>query len=410
MQSQKEYDVIILGAGPSGATAAMFLKQAGKNVLLVDKVKFPRDKICGDAQGRKAAGVMKMLGIYDSYTKLPGQKIYGIVLSSPNGTQVSIDVESRDKPAPGYTHKRKIFDNFLFDSAIKMSVPFKQFTATDVIIEDDFVKGIVGLNTNNKREEIRAKLVLACDGSLSVVAKKFLLDKNPAEDHIMAVRQYYKGVTGMTDRIEIHLVKHLLPGYFWIFPLHGGETNVGLGMITKDMQKKKINLKDAMLKEIKENPLFADRFKNATPVEDVKGWTLPIASHHRKPYGNGFMLLGDAASLIDPLSGEGVGNAMISAQVAAQVAIEALNAEDFSESFLKQYDKKLWDVIGEEIKANHRIQKTGARFPFLINKVIGKAAKDESFRKRFEKMLPYAGGREELGSDDFRKELEDFEE
>src|SRR3989344_9460518 len=116
-----EYDVIIVGGGPSGATAAMYLGKAGKRVLLIDKASFPRDKTCGDAQGRKAANIMKELGIYEGYEELPGQKIYGITLSSPNGTLVKIDVEKRDKPAPGYVHKRMVFDNYLFQCAKGMA-------------------------------------------------------------------------------------------------------------------------------------------------------------------------------------------------------------------------------------------------------------------------------------------------
>src|SRR3989344_6325271 len=205
------------------------------------------------------------------------------------------------------------------------------------------------------------------------MAQKFGINKNPPEHFIVGTRQYYSGVTGMTDRIEIHLVKSLLPGYFWIFPLEDGKANVGLGMIVKDMNDKKVNLKEAQLREIRDNPLFKDRFKHATALEDVKGWNLPLASHHRKCYGNGFLLLGDAASLIDPLSGEGVGTAMISGKHAARVALSALKTNDFSEKFLKRYDEELWAEIGTEIEANYRLQKLGKRFPFLIDKLIGKA-------------------------------------
>src|SRR3989338_8751813 len=104
----EQYDVIVVGGGPAGATAAMYLRRAGKKVLLVDKAPFPRDKTCGDAQGRKAANIMKELGIYEGYESLPGQKIYGLTLSSPNGTQVHVDVEDRENPPPGYVHKRAV--------------------------------------------------------------------------------------------------------------------------------------------------------------------------------------------------------------------------------------------------------------------------------------------------------------
>ncbi len=398
------FDAIVVGGGPAGATAAMYLSKAGKSVLLVDMTEFPRDKICGDAQGRKAAGIMKELGIYEGYEQLPGQKIYGITLSSPNGTQVHVDVENRDKPAPGYVHKRMVFDNYLFQCA-KSMVEFRVLNVTDYIVEDGVVKGIVGKNKQGEKEEHRAKIILAADGANSVLATQLGINKNPLEHFIVAIRAYYRGVTDMTDRIEIHLVKSLIPGYFWIFPLPNGEANVGLGMIVKDKNEKNVNLQDALIHEIKNNPLFVERFKNAELVERVRGWSLPIASYHRKCYGNGFLLLGDAASLIDPLSGEGIGNAMISSKVAADIAIEAIEKNDISEKFLMKYDKELWDVIGPEIKANYRLQKLGKMFPQLIDSLIMKAANDESFRQKLEKMLPYTGGRQEMGEEEFLVEI-----
>jgi len=397
-----QFDAIIVGAGPSGSTAAMYLGKAlGKeNVLLIDKANFPRDKICGDAQGRKAAAIMRELGIEEDYRKLPGQEIYGITLSSPNGTQVHLDVADRNNPPPGYVHRRIVFDEFLFKNAKKVAT-FRNFTVTDIIIENNTVKGVIGTNEKGQEEEIRSKIVLAADGANSIVAQKFGLNKNPPEHFIVATRQYYKDVKGLTDRIEIHLVKHLIPGYFWIFPLPNGEANIGLGMIVKDMNSKKVNLREATLREIKENPLFAERFRGAQPLEDVKGWNLPIASYHRKCYGSGFLLLGDAASLIDPLSGEGVGNAMISAKIAAQITLEALQKNDFSEKTLKKYDEVLWKAIGPEIKTNYKLQKLGKRFPFMIDRLVVKATKDENFRKKVEQMLPYTGGRKEIGSAEF---------
>ncbi len=405
-----DYDVIVVGTGPAGSVAAMYLGKAlGKEkVLVVDKAQFPRDKICGDAQGRKAAAIMKELGIYDAYTKLPGQKIYGITLSSPNGTTVHLDAESRDKPAPGYVRRRLIFDNLLAENAKEMAT-FRIFNVTDLIIENNIVKGVIG-NESGRKEEIRARIVLAADGANSIVAQKLGLNKNSPEHFIVGTRQYYKGVKGLGDRTEFHLIKNLLPGYFWIFPLPNNEANVGLGMIVKDMQDKKVNLKDAMLREIKENPLFVERFREAEALGDVKGWNLPIASYHRKCYGNGFMLLGDAASLIDPLSGEGVGNAMISGKIAAQVAVEALQKNDLGEAAMKKYDTLLWDMIGKEIKDNRRIQVLAKKFPFMIDRLMVKASKDENFRKKVESILPYTGRRGELGTREFLNNIAEQKE
>src|SRR3990172_5525302 len=197
-----------------------------------------------------------------------------------------------------------IFDNFLFENAKKVATEFRVLNITDLIIEDNFVKGIIGTNEKGETENHRAKIVLGADGANSTIAAKFGLNKNPLEHFIVALRAYYKNVENLTDMIEIHLIKNLLPGYFWIFPLPNKEANVGVGMIAEDMSKKKANLKQVLLKELKENPLFSDLFKNAELVGEIRAWNLPVASYHRKCHGNGWMLLGDAAALIDPLSGE----------------------------------------------------------------------------------------------------------
>ena len=399
------YDAIVVGAGPAGSVTAMYLGKAGKKVLLVDKAKFPRDKTCGDAQGRETADVLKDLGIYEEFKKLEGQKIYGMTISSPNGTQVHLDVvKDRSLPAPSYIHRRMIFDNFLFQNAKKFAET-KILSVTDIIVEGGHARGVVGLNEKGGKEEIRAKIILGADGALSVVARKFGLDKNPPQHLLTAIRAYYKNVEGMTDRIEIHLTKGIMPGYFWIFPLPNKEANVGLGMIVKDMQAKGVNLKEALFRELSENPLFRERFRNAKLEGEIRGWNLPSASYRRKCCGNGFLLVGDAASLIDPLSGEGVDNAALSGKFAAQVAAEALDKNDFSEKFLKKYDELLWGAIGDEIKYDYRIQKIGKKSPWLLDIIMERISKDESFKRRVESMLPYISGRGEMSSNKFLTEL-----
>ena len=102
---------------------------------------------------------------------------------------------------------------------------------------------------------------------------------------------------------------------------------------------------------------------------------MPVGSKRRKSYGNGFLLLGDAAGLIDPFTGEGIGNAMYSGKFAIETAVEALNQNDYSADFLSQYENNLWDMIGNELNISSKLQKMGQN-KFLLNFVIGKAAKN----------------------------------
>lgn len=395
----REYDVVIAGAGPGGSLTAMYLKRAGKKVLLIDKARFPRDKICGDAQGRRIARELRTLGIYDEYRKLPGQEIYGLTLSSPEGVQIDIDLIDRLKGTPGYIVRRIDLDNFLFRMAKNhFKVETREGLAVeDVAFDGDRIQELRCRDQTTKKEvTLKAKIYIGADGADSIFAKKLNL-KNPPEHFIVALRAYYKNVSHLSDKIELHLLKDLIPGYFWIFPLPNNEANVGLGMVIKTKNEKNINLVTEMKKAIQENPLFRERFEGATLEGGIKAWNLPVASHRRKNHGENYLLIGDAASLIDPLSGEGVGTASVSARHASETAVKALEQNQVNSAFLAQYDTNLWDEIGPDIAADYRIQRLGHRFPFLLNRLLRKASKNPEFRKKFEGMLPYTDGKKKIG-------------
>jgi flavin-dependent dehydrogenase len=149
---------------------------------------------------------------------------------------------------------------------------------------------------------------------------------------------------------------------------------VGIGVVLSDVKKRNVDLKQAMFKVLKENKLFRERFKDAVLTSEVKGWTLPFASYKRKIAGDSWILLGDAASLVDPFSGEGMGNGSLSARIAAPVILEALKKGD--STVLQQYPEKLWQNLDPEVSMSYKMQKLG-RWKFLLNLVIGKIKKSE---------------------------------
>ncbi len=399
------YDLIIVGAGPAGAAAALYAARHGLKTLLLDKSTFPRDKICGDALSGKAIAILLELGLLEKTRQLPGAFINKIVFSSPNHVDAWIDLgrhtlhdigTGQNIPMEGFVIRRTVFDAFLFREARdSVDACIEGFTVKDLLRENGAIKGVTG-EVNGEHRAYRANLVLGCDGFNSVVARRTGRYRHDGRHWVVALRCYYENVAGLKDQIELHFVNEVLPGYFWAFPLENGCANVGIGMLQSSLKRRKVNLKEA-LQDVIGRPPFARRFVNARALEEPIGWNLPIGSIRRKSYGNGFLLLGDAAGLIDPFTGEGIGNALYAARYAAQVAAEAKAANDFSESFLKRYEDRLWDAIGDELRTSKRLQDLGRWRP-LLNLVIEKAARNQQISNLITGMIANAVPKKKLFS------------
>ena len=379
------YDLIIVGAGPAGATAALYARRRGLKTLLLDKDKFPRDKICGDALSGKSVAILLELGLLEKVRNLPGAAIGRIVFGSPDHAAADIDLGRHNLhnsltgkvlPMEGFVIRRQIFDHFLFEEARRAADACAEgFAVRDLIYEDGRVCGVRGLQVGSREEvEYRGHVVLGCEGFNSVVARKVGLYRHESEHMLVALRCYYENVGGLSDQIELHFVDEVLPGYFWIFPLENGCANVGIGLGHHEIKKSKIDLKEA-LRRVVSNAAFGERFADARPLEEPVGWNLPIGSKRRQIHGDGFLLLGDAAGLIDPFTGEGIGNALYSARFAVEVVAEACEVGDFSAAFLRRYEERLWAALGDELKTSTRLRRLGQR-RFLMNLVIRKAARN----------------------------------
>jgi len=195
------------------------------------------------------------------------------------------------------------------------------------------------------------------------------------KDHFSAgLRQYYSNVSGFNSEqmIELHFFRELLPGYFWIFPLPNNKANVGLGVPSNVISRKKLNLKEIFQKIIENEPSVKERFANAIPLDEVRGYGLPLGSKKRPVSANRVALVGDAAGLIDPFTGEGVANAMRSGRVAAEILGKALIENDFSARSLIRYDKELHKRIWTELKISNLLKKM-ANYPVVCDFLLKKA-------------------------------------
>lgn len=375
--------VIILGAGPAGTTAALALSKRGEKALLIDQSAFPRDKVCGDALSGKV--VLTLKRIDPQLVEELGAKPYslgshGVVFIAPNGKELKVPFRRATDPEnpPGYIVRRMDFDNWMFEKA---SAAPGITTRTGCRLEKFRKEGKQWiLSDKDEKNVFRTDLVIVADGAHSRFAKEIGGIQMEEEHFCAGLRGYYKNVGGLDPLgyIELHFVKDFLPGYFWIFPLANGYANVGVGMRSDVAGKRKINLKESMLQLIETYEPLRKRFEGATLEGPLRGYGLPLGSKKRPVSGDGFMLLGDAGSLIDPFTGEGIGNAMICGLKAAEVMVQCEG--DFSADKLRAYDESVYKRLWPELSLSKKMQEL-VKYPWLFNMVVNKAARSETLRE-----------------------------
>ncbi|MFC1619696.1 NAD(P)/FAD-dependent oxidoreductase [Candidatus Neomarinimicrobiota bacterium] len=388
-ETESIYDLIIVGGGPAGAIAALYAERAGLRTLLVDKATFPRDKICGDGLSGKSVTVLQDLNLLEQVRQLPGALVHRVVFTSPAHDELVIDLRESNLRQIffGFVIRRQILDQFMLEQAKRvLDTCIEGFQVKDLIWQDGYVKGIRGAKKGEEDTEYYGRIVLGADGYNSIVARKSGLYQHDPQHWVVALRQYYRNVDCHSDQIELHFTDEVTPGYFWIFPLEDGRANVGIGMLHSSIKRREVDLREALRAAI-ESPTFRNHFSHAEPLEEPVGWNLPVGSKHRQMTGNGFMLVGDAAGLIDPFTGEGIGNAFYSAKFAIQAARKAVDMNDVSGKFFRDnYDLPLWKEIGGELRVSTQLQKIGG-YRALLNFVIRKAARNKEIANLIGGML-----------------------
>jgi geranylgeranyl reductase family protein len=401
---QLKSKITIIGAGPGGATTALFLAKAGIKTLLIDKAIFPRDKICGDALSGKVVEVLKKLDpaiILDFVQEENQIGSYGVNFIAPNLQVLHVPFgtnKDKLKNAPGFLSKRVHFDNYLID--IVKSNPLIELIENCSV--NNFQKTKSGWKLISDNYEIDTELLIDASGAQSLFARHQAGIAKDDKHYCAGLRAYYKNVKGLDPEnyIELHFLKEFLPGYLWIFPLPNGEANVGVGMRSDVISKKKINLKKEMLNIIKTYPALKERFIDAELVDDIKGFGLPLGSKKRKISGDNYILIGDAASLIDPFTGEGIGNAMICGMKAAETIINDSSKNRFSSNALISYDEKVYNRLWKELLLSYRMQQL-VRFPWLFNFIVKKANNNKTLSETISCMFEDVDLRKKLKQPSF---------
>lgn len=380
-------DILIAGAGPAGASTSIFLSREKIPHIIIDKASFPRDKVCGDAISGKSIWILnKISAEWQSSFCTTDQSLVtqGIQFIAPDNTRLIIPFSNHHnhevKPI-GFVSRRVDFDNTLAGFIDSNYATMLTGAALEHI--EEVPDGLlVTILLQGEQKIIFTKMIVGAEGRSSLVAKKLAAHSMDPAHYSAGIRAYYQNVGGMhaENHIELHFLKELQPGYLWIFPLPNGAANVGVGMLSKAISAKKVNLKQMMLHLIATHPSLKHRFTNAVMEGEITGWGLPLGSTKRQLSGNRFILTGDAGSLIDPFTGEGIGNALVSGLVAARVIKKATEHNDFSAALLQQYDRDLYKKLWAELRLSRYLQLLCSK-PRLFNFVIGKASRSRELKE-----------------------------
>lgn len=367
-------DIAIIGAGPAGATASLFLAKMQVPHLILDAATFPRDKVCGDGLDLKVMRVLHHLEpglVQREILRNPDfVPSWGARFIMQSGRQVEfVHTPRTDSPLPYPLFccaKRLHFDDFLVKKLDPRYADFRQGERVERAERDG-----TGWRLHTASGlDIRARLLIGADGDHSVLLRALGERKIDRRHYAGTLRQYWRGVSGIHPKnlLEVYFPKGLPMSYCYIFPLPNGEANVGYGMVSEVAAKGRHNLREIFQRLLREDPVLAPRFQQAEPLEEPVGWGLPLASRQRAAAGDGYLLTGDAASLVCPTSGEGIGTAMISGYVAAHFAQKSLKNNDFSAAQFASYDREIRRRLRDEVRLYNLMMRLSPRlYDFGLN-------------------------------------------
>jgi menaquinone-9 beta-reductase len=308
-------DVLVVGGGPAGSTAAIRLARAGRSVTLIDKATFPRDKCCGDGLTTSALRQLEAIGLKPQ--ELPSWRVVEeTTWRSPSGHAIHLSVPSNDGIRIAVARRTEL-DAALLELARAAGVTVLENNALEHIAtnaDGAFVSTSAG-------NSLESKLVIAADGMWS--ATRRALNANPDGNkrylgEIHAFRQYFTNVTGVArDQLWVSFEPDLLPGYVWSFPIGDGQANVGFGIERKS--GKSVQWMAKKWPEILARPhVRAALGDSAQPESPHKSWPIPakLPMQYLSAGGGRVLFVGDAARAVDPLTGEGIGQAMQTSQLA----------------------------------------------------------------------------------------------
>jgi geranylgeranyl reductase family protein len=339
--SPEHYDVAVVGAGPAGTAAALAARRAGSRVLLLDRADFPRDKPCGDGIAAHTLDVLTELGVPDAargYAPVPVLRLVG-----PGGAAVA-----RDLPRPAFTVPRRVFDARLVDAAVAAGAELRRHTVRAV--HDDGERVLID-------DHYTARVLIGADGATSAVRRLLGSPVNPDGHLAIAIRGY--SVAAHDEREQLIVTTRARwPAYAWVFPIGDGTANVGYGEVLRGSPLSRAYLIDRL----------EDLLPGRTPT-GLRAHHLPLSTARPAPGRGRILLVGDALSLINPFTGEGIFYAVLSGSLAGAAAAAG------PDRVAARYAAALRTRLGRHLRHSSAAARLTTR-PWVVDAAVRAAARD----------------------------------
>lgn len=370
---ERTWDAIVVGGGPAGAVAANMLSRRFSSVLLIDKAAFPREKVCGDGIIADATNCLRRLDLLDLVDK-HAHRVSDSSVFSPSRIQL-------DLPGDYRTLKRIIFDDLLVRSAVERGAALLQ-SQVEAVQSDD-VRGLVSVRVKGAPTPIMGRVALVATGAdVSLLRPLGIVSR--ASPSAVAVRAYVRS-SFLLDRMVVSYDRSIVPGYAWIFPMGGGEFNVGCGIFYRTASRPSWNPRAMLNRFTTEFPLASELMRHGEFVTPLRGAPLRcgLQGTHTQHRGR-ILAIGETLGATFPFTGEGIGKAMETAEIAAEVVTDALVADDMR--VLDRFPDAIRSRLLPRYRGYH-IAEQWLSVPWLNDFVARRAQRSQSLQRAMQGII-----------------------
>ncbi len=322
-------EVIVVGAGPAGSSTAYYLARRGRRVLLLERGRFPRDKSCGDGLTLPAVRILEETGVLEHLPdagRIKGARVF----MRSRGHRDFLYPSSNVAPDFGLVVPRFQLDKLICQQAVAAGAELWEKALVAQLIRHE--GGVVGVEVSREAgpQRLLAQVVVAADGAASRLAFQAGLAQNAAAKHGFAIRTYFTGIEGLEDLLEIYMPltdptdRYILPSYGWVFPTGSSSANIGVGIFERGHDVKVRKLMARFLSDLKNQD---PRFRHMEDCGTWLGAPLNFGFVPERCVARGLLLVGDAAGMISPFTGEGISYALESGKLAAEAIDRNLRAD-----------------------------------------------------------------------------------